>query len=92
MINITNFSIRSSIILTMAGISYISSSPHDDVKFNSPAINEYRADYGKSPVISSAIYIPRKNYFKMYDNFRKSRLFQEVYNGKSVGDGITIED
>lgn len=92
MYNFTSFSIKTSIAFGMVGLVNISSSHIDSKNNQAPAINEFKIDYEKRPIISSTLYLPRKSYFKMYEKFRRSRLFAEIYDGKSIGDSISIED
>lgn len=92
MYNFTYFTLKTSMAFSMAGLVNISSSHFDNKNDHTHVVNEFKIDYEKRPVISSTLYFPRKSYFKMYENFRRSRLFAEIYDGQSIGDSISIED
>ena len=71
-------------------------SPHTDIK--TPMYTDVRtleqtsSSNSNDVKISSTAYLPPVNLHKVFEEFRKTQFYADVYKGKSLGEFIRIEE
>ena len=87
-------SLSSTVILAMAGTH--DAPPHADIKTplytNSRTLEQTFASNSNDVKISSTAYLPPVNRHKVFEEFRKTQFYADVYEGKSLGEFIRIEE